>query len=129
VDARTRSKELLILRGALKPGLTLSHLLTGNTTLTYDLELLDVRKPAPHHDMFSYMDKNGDGKLTREEVSNYMRIQAEARFAPVHDERWQQEHDKMVNSVFEQEDLDEDGIISHEEFSGPKIAKRSHDEF
>lgn len=104
--------------------------LTGNTTLTYDLELLDYRKPAPHHDMFSYMDKNGDDKLTRDEVSNYMRIQAEARFAPVHDERWQQEHEKMVDSVFEQEDLDEDGIISHEEFSGPKIAKRSsHDEF
>ncbi|KAK3753411.1 hypothetical protein QZH41_002535 [Actinostola sp. cb2023] len=80
--------------------------------------------------MFSYMDKNGDDKLTREEISNYMRIQAEARFAPVHDERWQKEHEQMVDSVFEQEDLDGDGIISHEEFSGPKISKlTSHDEF
>lgn len=79
--------------------------------------------------MFSYMDKNNDGKLTRQEISNYMRVQAEARFAPVHDEQWQKEHEKMVDNVFEQEDANEDGVISHEEFSGPKVARKSHDEF
>lgn len=33
------------------------------------------------------------------------------------------EHDKLVEEIFQHEDKDRNGFISHEEFSGPK-----HDE-
>lgn len=33
------------------------------------------------------------------------------------------EHDKLVEEIFQHEDRDKNGMISHEEFSGPK-----HDE-
>lgn len=33
------------------------------------------------------------------------------------------EHDKLVEEIFQHEDKDKNGLISHEEFSGPK-----HDE-
>lgn len=34
-----------------------------------------------------------------------------------------QEHQQVITSIFDHEDKDKDGLISHEEFSGPK-----HDE-
>lgn len=34
-----------------------------------------------------------------------------------------QEHDKLVEEIFQHEDKDKNGYISHDEFSGPK-----HDE-
>ncbi len=30
------------------------------------------------------------------------------------------EHEKMIVDIFQNEDQDKDGFISHEEFSGPK---------
>lgn len=33
------------------------------------------------------------------------------------------DHDKLVEEIFQHEDKDKNGVISHEEFSGPK-----HDE-
>lgn len=33
------------------------------------------------------------------------------------------EHDKLVEEIFQHEDKDKNGLISHDEFSGPK-----HDE-
>ena len=35
-----------------------------------------------------------------------------------------EEHDMMIAEIFDSEDADKDGMISHDEFSGPK-----HDEF
>jgi len=34
-----------------------------------------------------------------------------------------EEHDKLVDEIFQHEDKDKNGFISHDEFSGPK-----HDE-
>ncbi|KAK2548430.1 Peptidyl-prolyl cis-trans isomerase FKBP14 [Acropora cervicornis] len=99
----------------------------GNTTLTYELELLDIRPPPPQADMFSHIDTNGDKVLSKKEVSVYMKSQARAQGMPVHDKKWKKHHKMMVANIFEQEDTDEDGAISHDEFSGPKMIY--HDEF
>ena len=99
----------------------------GNTTLTYEIELFDIRAPPQHTDTFSHIDSDGDKQLTRKEVSAYMKSQAEAYHAPVHDKRWKKQHKKHVDSIFDHEDTDEDGFISHDEFSGPKM--EYHDEF
>lgn len=99
----------------------------GNTTLTYELEMFDIRAPPPQADMFSHIDTNGDKVLSKKEVSVYMRSQAQAQGMPVHDKKWKKHHKMMVANIFEHEDTDEDGSISHDEFSGPKMIY--HDEF
>ena len=55
-------------------------------------------------------------------------FQAQQHYAPVHDERWQDHHKRLVQNIFDHEDTDEDGLISHDEFSGPKM-QGFHDEF
>ena len=53
-------------------------------------------------------------------VSNYIRDQEQgAGVDPLSDTQ----HNEMVSDIFKHEDKDKDGLISHEEFSGPK-----HDE-
>lgn len=99
----------------------------GNTTLTYELEMFDIRQPPPQADMFSHIDTNGDKKLSRKEVSAYMKSQAAAHGMPVHDKKWKKHHKTVVANIFDHEDSDEDGSISHDEFSGPKMMY--HDEF
>ena len=55
------------------------------------------------------------------QVSNFLKEQAKKAGpeAAVNDEQ----HNTIVTQIFEHEDKDKDGLISHEEFSGPK-----HDE-
>lgn len=97
-------------------------IIPGNATITYEVQLLDIREPPPQADVFSAMDGDGNKKLSRDEVSQYMKKQAQMHYgAPMEDEYWNSYHDQMVDNIFEQEDVDEDGIISHDEFSGPKF--------
>lgn len=104
-----------------------NFLSSGNTTLTYELEMFDIRQPPPQADMFSHIDTNGDKKLSKKEVSAYMKAQAAAHGMPVHDKKWKKHHKTVVANIFDHEDSDEDGSISHDEFSGPKMMY--HDEF
>lgn len=68
------------------------------------------------------MDGDGDKKLSRDEVSEYMKKQSQMHYgAPMDDEHWNSYNDQMVDNIFEQEDVNEDGTISHDEFSGPKF--------
>ena len=62
------------------------------------------------------------------QVSEYLRKQmqeAEQSGAGESDEmkKMLADHDKLVEEIFQHEDKDKNGFISHEEFSGPK-----HDE-
>lgn len=54
--------------------------------------------------MFKQIDSNGDGKLDEEEINAYFK--GIGRETP--------------DGLWESEDLDKDGSISWEEFSGPK---------
>ena len=95
----------------------------GNATITYEVQLLDVREPPPQANVFGAMDGDGDKELSRDEVSEYMKKQAQMQYgAPMmDDEYWNSYHNQMVDNIFEQEDENEDGTISHNEFSGPKF--------
>lgn len=90
-------------------------------TLIFDVELLDIEEgPAPVN-VFKEIDANSDSQLSREEISEYLKRQMpEAEAAGLKD---MPEQDKMVEDIFQHEDKDRNGFISHEEFSGPK-----HDE-
>lgn len=59
------------------------------------------------------------------QVSEYLKKQMVAADGGETDEvkNMLQEHDKLVEEIFQHEDKDKNGYISHDEFSGPK-----HDE-
>ncbi|XP_015926487.1 uncharacterized protein [Parasteatoda tepidariorum] len=90
-------------------------------TLIFEVELLDIEDgPAPVN-VFKEIDLDEDNQLSREEISDYLKKQIpEAEAAGMHD---LPESDKLVEDIFQHEDKDRNGFISHEEFSGPK-----HDE-
>ncbi|KAG8190145.1 hypothetical protein JTE90_026712 [Oedothorax gibbosus] len=90
-------------------------------TLIFEVELLKIDDgPAPVN-VFKEIDSNADAQLSREEISDYLKKQLpQAEAAGLKDVP---EQDKLVEDIFQHEDKDRNGFISHEEFSGPK-----HDE-
>jgi len=80
----------------------------GGATLNFDVEVVDVSSDAPPQpkqpNMFKQIDSNGDGKLDEEEINAYFK--GIGRETP--------------DGLWESEDLDKDGSISWDEFSGPK---------
>jgi len=77
----------------------------GGATLNFDVEIVDVSEEGPAEtNLFTELDTNEDGKLDREEVSAY--------FTKMGSE--------MPEDLWDSEDSDKDGVISWEEFTGPK---------
>ncbi|XP_076373593.1 FK506-binding protein 2-like isoform X2 [Tachypleus tridentatus] len=90
-------------------------------TLIFEVELLEIKDGPPPVNVFKEIDSNADQQLSRNEISDYLKKQLpEAEAAGIKD---LPEQDKIVEEIFQHEDKDKNGFISHEEFSGPK-----HDE-
>uniref|UniRef100_A0A7R9W2S5 peptidylprolyl isomerase n=1 Tax=Pseudictyota dubia TaxID=2749911 RepID=A0A7R9W2S5_9STRA len=81
----------------------------GGATLHFDVEVVDITDDAPPEppmpNVFKEIDADEDGKLTKEEVAGWFK-EKQGRDMP--DELWGNE------------DKDEDGFITWDEFSGPK---------
>jgi len=81
----------------------------GGATLLFDVEVIDMSDDVPaapeQPNIFNLIDKNGDRKLDEEELMAFFKEQG---------------RDSIPDGLFEKEDLDKDGVISWEEFSGPK---------
>lgn len=84
-----------------------------------EVELIEA-EPAP--DVFGLIDQDADKILTREEVQVYLTAAAQRRQANP-GVGGEPTVEALVEEIFKTEDADEDGVISHAEFSGPK-----HDE-
>ncbi|XP_013775502.1 FK506-binding protein 2-like [Limulus polyphemus] len=90
-------------------------------TLIFEVELLEIQDGPPPVNVFKEIDSNADQQLSRDEISDYLKKQLpEAEAAGIKD---LPEQGKIVEEIFQHEDKDKNGFISHEEFSGPK-----HDE-
>jgi FK506-binding protein 14 len=78
----------------------------GGATLHFDIEVIDVTDEAPPGpDLFKEIDTDEDGKLTKEEVEAF----------------FQEKHGNgMPDGLWENEDKNQDGHISWEEFGGTK---------
>jgi len=95
-----------------------------NSSLIFVIDLLDLRRATPSYvpiDLFTSLDRDGDKTLSRDEISEYVRYQSRIYRKkdapmPTHDE-----HEKMVDEIMQKEDKNGDGVIQHNEFSGPKI--------
>ncbi|OXU16995.1 hypothetical protein TSAR_010863 [Trichomalopsis sarcophagae] len=104
------------------------NVIPGGATLHFDVELINISDSPPNANVFKEIDADKDNQLSREEVSEYLRkqmLEAEQAGAGESDEmkKMLADHDKLVEEIFQHEDKDKNGFISHEEFSGPK-----HDE-
>jgi hypothetical protein len=78
----------------------------GGATLHFAVECLGIDEAPPPRNLFAEIDTDQSGELTKEEVSGYFEREQDGR--PVPDQLW------------DSEDKNKDGVISWEEFSGPK---------
>jgi len=105
------------------------EVIPAGATLVFETELLKVEKAPPVVNVFKEIDGNDDQQLSREEVSEYLKKQMESMKTEGNTEENEEvrkaleDHDKLVEEIFQHEDSDKNGFITHEEFSGPK-----HDE-
>ena len=78
----------------------------GGATLHFDVEVVAISDgPPPEPNLFEEIDTNKDGKLDKDEIGAYFKKQGQ---------------DSVPDELWEREDTDKDGLISWEEFSGPK---------
>ncbi|KAJ8673065.1 hypothetical protein QAD02_004326 [Eretmocerus hayati] len=104
------------------------NVIPGGATLHFEVELINIGEASTNQNVFKEIDANSDKQLSREEVSDYLKKQMQdadqSGGKPDEDMlKMIAEHDKLVEEIFQHEDKDKNGFISHEEFSGPK-----HDE-
>eukprot|EP00088_Acartia_fossae_P051965 TRINITY_DN584_c0_g1_i1.p1 TRINITY_DN584_c0_g1~~TRINITY_DN584_c0_g1_i1.p1 ORF type:complete len:218 (-),score=97.43 TRINITY_DN584_c0_g1_i1:227-880(-) len=103
-------------------------IIPGGATLFFDVELMNIEEGPTPVNVFKQIDSDGDKALTRDEISSYLKQQVETMQAAGGEQgeeakKMLEDQDKLVEEIFAHEDKDKDGVISHEEFSGPK-----HDE-
>ena len=78
--------------------------------------------------VFKQVDLDSDMALSRDEISSYLKQKVETMAYAGGEQgedarRIIEDRDKVVEEIFADEDKDKDGLVSHEEFLGPK-----HDE-
>ncbi|XP_066539922.1 peptidyl-prolyl cis-trans isomerase FKBP14 [Hoplias malabaricus] len=83
------------------------------STLIFEIELMEIRNGPRSHESFQEMDLNDDWKLSKSEVKEYLRKEFERHGYPANDTH----HEAMVEDIFKKEDEDEDGFISAREFT------------
>jgi len=78
----------------------------GGSTLRFDVEVVGVSDEGPpEKNIFTDLDADSDGKLTKDEVLAYFKNEGQ---------------EEIPEGLWDSEDKDGDGFISWEEFSGPK---------
>lgn len=123
------------------------NVIPGGATLHFEVELINIGDSPPTTNVFKEIDNDKDNQLSREEVSGFVNIlphylhnvhvfalqvseylkkqmvAAEGENQSDELKNMMADHDKLVEEIFQHEDKDKNGFISHDEFSGPK-----HDE-
>jgi len=99
-----------------------------DSTLFFDVELVGAEEGPTPVNVFKQIDLDSDMNLSRDEIAGYLKQQVETMASAGGEQgeeakKMMEDQDKLVEEIFAHEDKDKDGLISHEEFSGPK-----HDE-
>ncbi|KAJ8415876.1 hypothetical protein AAFF_G00404330 [Aldrovandia affinis] len=85
----------------------------SDSTLIFNIDLMEIRNGPRSHESFREMDLNDDWKLSKLEVKEYLRKEFEKHGYSANDTH----HEDMVDDIFKKEDEDEDGYISAREFT------------
>ena len=104
------------------------NIIPGGATLYFEVELINTEEGPTPVNVFKQIDMDADQHLSRDEISGYLKQQVETMQAAGGEQgeearKMMEDQDKLVEEIFAHEDKDKDGMISHDEFSGPK-----HDE-
>ncbi|XP_029980313.1 peptidyl-prolyl cis-trans isomerase FKBP7 [Sphaeramia orbicularis] len=84
-----------------------------NATVVFEVEVLAVSRGPRSLEAFGQMDTNKDKILTKEEVKAYLKLEFEKDGKP-HDEPF---YEKILNDIFQKNDLDKDGLINTKEYN------------
>lgn len=95
----------------------------AKSTLIFEVECFKIEDGPNPINVFKEIDTDGDGKLSRVEVGEFLKRQLAQAYPQGQPET--QDHNSMLDEVFKHEDKDNDGYITRDEFSGPKY---DHDE-
>jgi len=103
-------------------------IIPGGATLYFEVELISAEEGPTPVNVFKQIDVDADMALSRDEISSYLKQQVETMQEAGGEQgeearKMLEDQDKLVEEIFAHEDKDKDGVISHDEFSGPK-----HDE-
>ncbi|KAH8390096.1 hypothetical protein KR200_006926 [Drosophila serrata] len=105
------------------------NVIPPKATLVFEVELINIGNTPATTNVFKEIDENADKQLSREEVIVYVSEYLKKQMTAVEGQDSSElknmlaENDKLVEEIFQHEDKDKNGFISHDEFSGPK-----HDE-
>ncbi|KAH8285516.1 hypothetical protein KR054_010315 [Drosophila jambulina] len=105
------------------------NVIPPKATLVFEVELINIGNAPATTNVFKEIDENADKQLSREEVIVYVSEYLKKQMTAVEGQDSAElknmlaENDKLVEEIFQHEDKDKNGYISHDEFSGPK-----HDE-
>lgn len=91
----------------------------AKSTLIFEVECLKVEDGPNPINVFKEIDEDGDDKLSRHEVGEFLKKQLAAAYQPGQSNDIE-DHGSMLDEVFKHEDKDNDGFITRDEFSGPK---------
>ncbi|XP_057684113.1 peptidyl-prolyl cis-trans isomerase FKBP14-like [Corythoichthys intestinalis] len=112
-DMCAGEKRRLVIPPALAFGKEGSGKIPPESTLTFIIELLEIRNGPRSHESFQEMDLNDDWMLSKSEVSQYLKKEFQNHGYPPNDTL----HENMVKDIFEREDKNKDGLISSREFT------------
>lgn len=88
--------------------------------MVFDIECLKIEDGPNPVNVFDEIDMDKDGRLSRQEVGEFLKKQLSQSYHPEQQHDSGDDHNQMLEEVFEHEDKDKDGYITKDEFSGPK---------
>uniref|UniRef100_H3CUY9 peptidylprolyl isomerase n=1 Tax=Tetraodon nigroviridis TaxID=99883 RepID=H3CUY9_TETNG len=112
-DMCAGEKRKLVVPPALAYGKEGKGKIPPESTLTFIIEVLEIRNGPRSHESFQEMDLNDDWKLSKNEVKEYLRKEFARHGYPPNDTL----HENMVEDIFAKEDENKDGFISSREFT------------
>ncbi|KAK7898574.1 hypothetical protein WMY93_019427 [Mugilogobius chulae] len=112
-DMCAGEKRKLLIPPALAYGKEGKGKIPPNSTLTFLMELLEIRNGPQSIESFQEMDLNDDWRLSRKEVKEYLQKEFELNGQPPNDTLQEQ----ILDNIFKKEDRNKDGFLSSREFT------------
>ncbi|XP_013887250.1 peptidyl-prolyl cis-trans isomerase FKBP14 [Austrofundulus limnaeus] len=112
-DMCAGEKRRLVIPPALAYGKEGKGKIPPESTLTFIVEVMEVRNGPRSHESFQEMDLNDDWRLSKDEVKAYLRKEFERHGYPPNDTL----HENMTEDIFAKEDTNKDGFLSSREFT------------